>query len=82
MIEDRAWLGYDGRPCRRPSQRASRDCATRAWIAELYGARLEGASTAESMRRAAVRVLTDRRAAGASTHPFYWGAFEAAGDWR
>jgi CHAT domain-containing protein len=27
-------------------------------------------------------VLRDRRAKGLSTHPFYWAAFVAAGDWR
>jgi CHAT domain-containing protein len=27
-------------------------------------------------------VLNTRREAGESTHPFYWAAFVAAGDWR
>jgi CHAT domain-containing protein len=27
-------------------------------------------------------VLRARRAKGQSTHPFYWAAFVAAGDWR
>ena len=27
-------------------------------------------------------VLRDRRATGQSTHPFFWAAFVAAGDWR
>jgi CHAT domain-containing protein len=39
-------------------------------------------STAESMREASLSVLRARRARGESTHPFYWGAFVAAGDWR
>ena len=27
-------------------------------------------------------ILRDRRARRLSTHPFYWAAFVAAGDWR
>ena len=27
-------------------------------------------------------MLAHRRATGQSTHPFFWGAFVAAGDWR
>ena len=38
--------------------------------------------TAESVRRADRSVLEARRASGRSTHPFFWGAFVAAGDWR
>jgi CHAT domain-containing protein/Tfp pilus assembly protein PilF len=59
------------------------DDATRAWMKELYAARLErGLDTAESIRAASRAVLERRRAARASTHPFYWAAFIAAGDWR
>jgi CHAT domain-containing protein len=39
-------------------------------------------STADSVRRASLTVLNERREAGESTHPFYWAAFVAAGDWR
>lgn len=39
-------------------------------------------STADALRAAGLRVLRDRRARGQSGHPFYWGAFVAAGDWR
>jgi CHAT domain-containing protein len=39
-----------------------------------------GSSTDEAMRAAALEVLETRRKAGLSTHPFYWGAFVAAGD--
>jgi CHAT domain-containing protein/tetratricopeptide (TPR) repeat protein len=59
------------------------DEATRAWMGHLYRARLEeGKDTAESVRAASLAVLAERRAKGESTHPFYWGAFVAVGDWR
>jgi len=59
------------------------DQATRQWMRALYEARLErGLDTADSVRAAALSVLQDRRAKGQSTHPFYWAAFVAAGDWR
>jgi len=59
------------------------DKATRAWMTALYRARRErGEDTASSVRSASVEALKTRRAAGQSTHPFYWGAFVAAGDWR
>jgi CHAT domain-containing protein/tetratricopeptide (TPR) repeat protein len=58
------------------------DEATRAWMRELYLARLAGSSTAESVARASCPVIEERREAGLSVHPFYWGAFVAAGDWR
>jgi len=60
-----------------------KDEATREWMKALYEARLEkGLDTAESVRDASLTVLGRRREAGESTHPFYWGAFVAAGDWR
>jgi CHAT domain-containing protein len=34
------------------------------------------------VREASLAVLHARRARGQSTHPFYWAAFVAAGDWR
>jgi CHAT domain-containing protein len=34
------------------------------------------------VRRASLAVLRQRRARGMSTHPFFWGGFLAAGDWR
>jgi CHAT domain-containing protein len=39
-------------------------------------------STADAVHNASLRVLQDRRGARQSTHPFYWAAFVAAGDWR
>lgn len=59
------------------------DRSTRAFMQALYEARLaDGASTAESVRRAMIRTLQSRRESGRSTLPFYWAGFVAAGDWR
>ncbi|MDX1388519.1 MAG: CHAT domain-containing protein, partial [Acidobacteriota bacterium] len=59
------------------------DEATGRWMDELYSARLkEHLTTAQSVHEATLRLLEDRRERGLSTHPFYWGAFVAAGDWR
>ena len=58
------------------------DRAAADWMKRLYAARLRGLSTAESVRRAALETLLSRRERGRSAHPFYWGAFVAAGDWR
>jgi CHAT domain-containing protein/tetratricopeptide (TPR) repeat protein len=59
------------------------DQATRAWMRALYEGRLRrGLSTADAVYQASLTTLRDRRARGLSTHPFYWAAFVAAGDWR
>ncbi len=59
------------------------DQATRVWMHALYEGRLlKGFGTAEAVREASLRALRDRREKGQSTHPFFWGAFIAAGDWR
>jgi len=58
------------------------DASARAWMRELYVARLAGMGTSEAVREAGRRILEARREAGKSTHPFYWGAFVASGDWR
>lgn len=58
------------------------DAATREWMRRLYEARGQGASTAQAMRKANLGTLRDRRDRHLSAHPFYWGAFIAAGDWR
>lgn len=58
------------------------DAGTVEWMKALYGARLAGVSTADAMRSAGRSVIDRRRAEGRTTHPFYWGAFVAAGDWR
>ena len=58
------------------------DEAAREWMKRLYKSRLSGLSTADAVRQASLSVLRDRRRAGGTTHPFYWGAFVADGDWR
>ncbi|HET8947557.1 MAG TPA: CHAT domain-containing protein, partial [Candidatus Polarisedimenticolia bacterium] len=58
------------------------DASARTFMRALYAARSAGATTAEAMRRAAVRLLEDQRARGRTTHPYYWGGFVATGDWR
>ena len=61
---------------------AVEDQATLEWMQRLYENRLAGASSAEAVRGASLQTLEARRRAGRSTHPFYWGAFVATGDWR
>ena len=59
------------------------DRATRQWMEALYQARLgDHLDTADAMRQASLTLIRERRARGQSTHPFYWAAFVAAGDWR
>ena len=59
------------------------DQATRAWMRALYEGRFQRKlSTADAVHQASLAVLRDRRAKGQSTHPFFWAAFVAAGDWR
>lgn len=59
------------------------DQSTRAWMRALYEGRLrDRLDTADAVRAASLSVLRDRRGRGLSTHPFYWAAFVAAGDWR
>lgn len=58
------------------------DEVTRQWMRELYRARLAGSSMADGLQRTNVEVFESRKSAGQSTHPFYWGAFVASGDWR
>ena len=59
------------------------DQTTRDWMTRLYEGRLmKKLSTADAVRGASLGLLRQRRANGLSTHPFYWAAFVAAGDWR
>jgi CHAT domain-containing protein len=59
------------------------DQATRAWMRALYDGRFQrNLSTADAVHGANLSVLRARRARGQSTHPFYWAAFVAVGDWR
>ena len=56
---------------------------SRRWMTGLYERRFaRGAGTMEAVREASLEQLRRRRQAGLSTHPFYWGGFIAAGDWR
>lgn len=58
------------------------DKTTEQWMGTLYREHfLNGKDTAESVRAASLQILRQRRAKHQSTHPFYWGAFIAAGDW-
>jgi len=59
------------------------DQAARQWMHALYRDRLEQRmTTADAVHDATLSVLRARRAKGLSTHPFYWGGFVGAGDWR
>ncbi len=59
------------------------DDATRAWMESLYDLRLStGRSTASAVHEASLAMLRARRSDGRTTHPYFWGAFVAAGDWR
>jgi CHAT domain-containing protein len=59
------------------------DLSTRAWMKALYESRFDrNRPTADAVHEASLAVLRDRRSKGLSTHPFYWAAFIAAGDWR
>ena len=59
------------------------DDATRLWMRALYQSRLQQhLTTVESVRAASLTILHDRRTRNQGTHPFYWAAFVAAGDWR
>jgi CHAT domain-containing protein/tetratricopeptide (TPR) repeat protein len=59
------------------------DQATRQWMTTLYEGRLtKKLSTADAVREASLAVLRHRRAKRLGSHPFYWAAFVAAGDWR
>jgi len=62
---------------------AVEDEASRQWMRSLYANRLsKGMSTVDAVHAASLEQLRERRDAGLSTHPFYWGGFVASGDWR
>ncbi len=53
------------------------------WMRALYEGRMgKGFDTATAVREASLAVLRARRSQHQTTHPFYWAAFVAAGDWR
>jgi CHAT domain-containing protein len=58
------------------------DNAAGEWMKALYLARTRELTTSDAGHQASLTVLRSRRTAGRTTHPFYWAAFTAAGDWR
>jgi CHAT domain-containing protein/tetratricopeptide (TPR) repeat protein len=58
------------------------DSATRAWMEALYRERASGRNTPESVGAASRTLIDAQRHIGGTTHPYFWGAFVAAGDWR
>jgi CHAT domain-containing protein len=59
------------------------DEATSQWMMRLYRHRLvNGRATIDAVHNAGLDLLHSRRARHASTHPFFWAGFVAAGDWR
>ena len=59
------------------------DDDTRRWMTSVYEARFARTiATMDAAREATLEQLRRRRQAALSTHPFYWGGFIAAGDWR
>ena len=59
------------------------DQSTTELMRQLYRSRfVDGLPSDRALRAASRTVLRSRRAAGQSTHPFFWASFVAAGDWR
>jgi CHAT domain-containing protein len=59
------------------------DDATADLMQRFYRTRFAShTDAAEALASAARETLLARRAAGQSTHPYYWAAFVASGDWR
>jgi len=59
------------------------DDAARRFMHELYAQRLgHHATTADAVWNSARAMLIERRAAGKSTHPWYWAGFVGAGNWN
>jgi CHAT domain-containing protein len=59
------------------------DEVTSQWMVSLYEQRLiKGRHTDEAIQQASQDILEERRLKGETTHPFYWGAFIASGDWN
>ena len=58
------------------------DEATRGWMRSLYQERLRGASTAEAIRNASLKMMESLERSGLPAHPYLWGGFVAVGDWK
>jgi CHAT domain-containing protein len=59
------------------------DEVARRFMHRLYAERLGGhATTANAVWSSSRRLLVERRAAGKSTHPWYWAGFVGSGGWE
>jgi CHAT domain-containing protein len=59
------------------------DGMSRHYMHELYAQRFgQHTTTADSVWNASRKLLADRRAAGQSTHPWYWAGFVGSGGWE
>ena len=59
------------------------DRVTGRFMHELYLERFgRHATTADAVWNSARKLLLERRAAGTSTHPWYWAGFVGAGSWE
>jgi CHAT domain-containing protein len=59
------------------------DATTREFMHEMYTERIgRNASTADAVWNASRKLLLERRAAGKSTHPWYWSGFVSSGAWE
>ena len=59
------------------------DQTTRNFMRHLYAERFaRHSTTADSLWIADRSMLKERRAAGKSTHPWYWAGFIGAGAWE
>jgi CHAT domain-containing protein len=59
------------------------DDVTRHFMHELYAERLgRHATTADAVWNSTRMLLLERRAAGKSTHPWYWAGFVGSGGWE
>ena len=59
------------------------DTTTRDFMHQMYTQRIGlHASTADAVWNASRKLLLDRRAAGKSTHPWYWSGFVGSGAWE
>lgn len=59
------------------------DDVTRQFMHELYAQRLgRHATTADAVWNSSGKLLLERRAAGKSTHPWYWAGFVGSGGWE
>jgi CHAT domain-containing protein len=59
------------------------DDVTRQFMHELYAQRLgRHVTTADAVWNSSRKLLVERRAAGKSTHPWYWAGFVGSGGWE